>query len=287
MPISFLLLRTVNATVNVFPMKLNFSEPKIFTGGVDISNWSKLTLPDKKTALEKDWFVYFSFRSPSTGKLTKQPFIKAGVNKLKTKRERYAFLRTMKQALFQLLQYGFNPYEDNSDLEASLFSKEVETNNNSAIKEHQVIKVEKSAIVIPITEDSQTTSEPESTIAEAFKLTLELKVNMMNKNSFIKYKSKVGLFEKWLIENKYYENPISFITKKIVMEYLNSVLTRSSARNRNNSRTDIASMFQLLEDNELVVHNFVSKIPVLNLFQNETKPIRQNRRMIFLNVCKK
>ena len=29
-----------------------------------------------------------------------------------------------------------------------------------------------------------------------------------------------------------------------------NVLTRTSARNRNNSRTDIASMFQLLEDNE-------------------------------------
>ena len=87
MPLSFLLLRTVNATVNVFPMKLNFSEPKIFTGGVDISNWSKLTLSEKRAALGKDWFVYFSFRNPATGKLKKQPFIKAGANKLKTKRE--------------------------------------------------------------------------------------------------------------------------------------------------------------------------------------------------------
>ena len=76
MSISFLLLRSVNATVNVFTMKLNYSEPKIYTGGVDISSWSKLSKSEKEAALSKDWFVYFSFRNPETGKLKKQPFIK-------------------------------------------------------------------------------------------------------------------------------------------------------------------------------------------------------------------
>ena len=71
MSLSFLLLRTVNATVNVLTMKLNYSEPKIFTGGVDSSTWSSLTSQQKKTALSKDWFVYFSFRNPETGKLKK------------------------------------------------------------------------------------------------------------------------------------------------------------------------------------------------------------------------
>ena len=85
MSLSFLLLRTVNASVNVFTMKLNYSEPKIYTGGVAISTWSKLTIKEKNKALSKYWFVYFSFREPTTGKLKKQPFIKAGVNRLKTK----------------------------------------------------------------------------------------------------------------------------------------------------------------------------------------------------------
>ena len=66
-------------------MKLNYSEPKIYKGGVDISSWSRLTSAEKKKALSKDWFVYFSFRDPKTGKLKKQSFIKAGANKLKTK----------------------------------------------------------------------------------------------------------------------------------------------------------------------------------------------------------
>ena len=94
---------------------------------------------------------------------------------------------------------------------------------------------------------------------------------MMNKNSFVQYKSRIGLFEKWLKEQKYYKNGIDFITKKIVIEYLNEVLKRTSSRNRNNSRTDIASMFQLLEDNELIKDNFVRKIPVLKSVPKRNK----------------
>ena len=48
MPITSLLLQTVNTTVNVFDMKLNFSSPKIYTGGVLISEWSKLSKLQKK-----------------------------------------------------------------------------------------------------------------------------------------------------------------------------------------------------------------------------------------------
>ena len=49
-----LLLRTVHENVHDFKMKLNFSEPKIFTGGVSISDWSTLSKKEKEAALEKD-----------------------------------------------------------------------------------------------------------------------------------------------------------------------------------------------------------------------------------------
>ena len=45
----FLLLQRVHENVHVLPMKLNYSEPKIYTGGVDISSWSKLTTKEKKS----------------------------------------------------------------------------------------------------------------------------------------------------------------------------------------------------------------------------------------------
>jgi hypothetical protein len=34
--------------VHDLPMKLNYSEPKIYTGGVDINTWSKLSVKEKK-----------------------------------------------------------------------------------------------------------------------------------------------------------------------------------------------------------------------------------------------
>ena len=102
----FLLLQRVHENVHVLPMKLNYSEPKIYTGGVDIATWSKLTVKEKKASLKKPWYVYFSFRNPNTEKLERQPNIKAGANKFKTKKERYTFLKTMQQALLDFRAKG-------------------------------------------------------------------------------------------------------------------------------------------------------------------------------------
>ncbi|WP_405564743.1 hypothetical protein [Polaribacter sp. Asnod6-C07] len=263
-------------------MKLNYSEPKIYTGGVDISLWSKLSIKEKKASLEKPWYVYFSFRNSKTNKLERQPNIKAGANKLKTKGERYAFLRTMQQALLELLEYGFNPYQDNSSLEEAMFSSDNLTNSNKKSTKNQHLAIEKPTVEIikkePIVIEVE---QINTTISEAFEFTLDLKVNMMNKNSFVQYKSRIGLFEKWLKEKEYYKNTINFITKKIVIEYLNEVLKRTSARNRNNSRTDIASMFQLLEDNEIIKDNFVKKIAVLKSVpkRNKTYTSKQEKEI--------
>ena len=274
----FLLLQRVHENVHVLPMKLNYSEPKIYTGGVDISTWSKLTSKEKKASLEKPWYVYFSFRNPDSKKLERQPNIKAGANKLKTKRERYAFLKTMQQALLDLLQYGYNPYEDNSALENTMFSEEAIVSSRTAIVEQETIAKgqktiakEKETIAIEQKTIANKVDDCSISIKEAFELTLDLKINMMNKNSFVQYKSRIGLFEKWLKDKDYYDQAISFISKKIVIQYLNDVLKRTSARNRNNSRTDIASMFQLLEDNEEVKDNFVRKLPVLKSVPKRNK----------------
>ncbi len=97
-----------------------YSEPKMFTGGVNITEWKNLTKKQQSEALSKDWFVYFSFRDPQTGKLKRQPHIKAGVNKFRTKRERLSFLKTMKHNIIMMLERGFNPYADNTASEANL-----------------------------------------------------------------------------------------------------------------------------------------------------------------------
>jgi len=268
MPLKFLLLRAVHDNVHTFSMKLNYSEPKIYTGGVSISTWSKLTNKQKQEALDKPWYIYYSFRNPSSGKLERQPNIKAGANTHKTKRERFAFLKNMQQALLQLLQYGFNPYKDNTDLEESFLSKNSEF-KSKATKEGRTPPIPKEKTP---SNDSQTKSSQSSMlIKKAFEFSLDLKKEMMNPNSFVQYRSRIVLFEKWLKTKGYAKKGILEIDKKLVIEYLNTVLKRSSARNRNNSRTDIASMFQLLEDNEIIEHNFVRKIPVIKSVPKRNK----------------
>ncbi len=53
-------------------MKSNYSDPKIFTGGVDINAWSKLSQKEKNTALDKIVTSTYSSRNPNTGKLVRQ-----------------------------------------------------------------------------------------------------------------------------------------------------------------------------------------------------------------------
>lgn len=79
-----LLLQNVHENVHVFKMKPNYSEPKIYTGGVDINKWNKLSKEEQKAALEKDWYIYYSFRNPKTGKLERQNNFKGGINRSKS-----------------------------------------------------------------------------------------------------------------------------------------------------------------------------------------------------------
>ena len=106
----FLALQKVHDSVHDFEffedkttlMKKKFSEPKIFTGGVDIKDWNKLKKAEKEKALSKEWYVYYSFRQED-GKLKRMPNVKAGANRYNTKKERYEYLKTIKNALLFLL----------------------------------------------------------------------------------------------------------------------------------------------------------------------------------------
>jgi len=53
------------------------------------------------------------------------------------------------------------------------------------------------------------------------------------------------------------------INRRIAIQYLNYVLEKTSARNRNNTRTDLSAIFQLLVDNFIIDFNFMREIKVL------------------------
>ncbi|WP_232623084.1 tyrosine-type recombinase/integrase [Pareuzebyella sediminis] len=252
-------------------MKPNYSEPKIYAGGVDIYQWSSLSKKEQKEALQKSWYVYYSFRNPKTGLLVRQNPIKGGANRFRDKRSRYHILKQMQEALNIVLQEGFNPYQQNTKLieylENRLDPNKEEASNlkdraNDTPPDHANNKHC----------DTGNSNENSLSITKAFKIGMETKERVMGKDSFTKFKSRVGRFRKWMAENGIKEKQcIEIIDKKLVIRYLNSVLQNTSPRNRNNTRTDLGSLFQTLEDNDIIKNNFIRKINVLRAIPTRHK----------------
>ncbi|RCU58887.1 site-specific integrase [Oceanihabitans sediminis] len=247
-------------------MKPDYNEPKIYTGGVDINNWSKLTKKEQKTALSKPWYVYYSFRNPETGKLIQQKRIKASANSYKTRKERLAILKPIQRKLADILDAGYNPYlKDNSHVRDNLMGgrkivvkEEPKPIINDAPKTVEVIRaIPKETLQVK----DVAAKEENITIVEAQKLVLDTKEQVLNSNSFPKFKSRINQFYRWLYENGFKEtDSIDKINKKIVIQYLNQVLQKTSARTRNNARTDISTFIQTLIDNDVLHNNFVKEI---------------------------
>jgi integrase len=214
------------------PMKKKYSEPKIY---------------DAKGDLSKRWYVYYRFRNPETDQLQKMPSIYIGVNNFKTKEERLSMLISFQRNLSQLLKDGYNPFENNQ----VLYEKEIE--NISQLRSETTIE------------------EPKLTIRKAFEFALNLKRNVLKDTSIRGLNNRMNNFLDWIDTNHPKLKSIDQLTKKIVTEFLNSVLTNTSARNRNNFRADLSSLIQMLEENEIITVNFIKNIPVLNSIPKRNK----------------
>lgn len=207
-------------------------------------NYSEPKIYDANGNIAKRWYIYFSFRNPDTGLLVKQTPIYGGANNFKTKQERYEVLNAYCKSLKKLLEEGLSPYEDN----------------------------EKTLEAISEKTPLQTTPTKEDTpvaITDAFTTAITIKQSVLSKTSFPGFNSNVKRFEKWLLA-KGLANLLA-INKKTVIEYLNEVLENTSPRTRNNTRIDLGSLFQTLEDNEIIPENFIKKINVLKATPERNK----------------
>jgi integrase len=238
-------------------IKKNFSAPKIYNAHGDLS---------------KRWYVYFSFRDPQTGKLKRQQNIYGNVNLYKTKEERLSILSSFRRNLLNLLKEGYNPYEDNSELFDSNNKVTPITNpetNVSAVTTNKPNNDSLQSVVVP--ETGPDVIETKMTLSEAFSFALQLKVNIVSERTLKDYQNRVGNFLKWLTEHHPNIKTIDQLTKKLVLAFLNGVLLRTSARQRNNYRTELGSLMQTLEDNDVMTVNFMKKIPVLKSIPERNK----------------
>jgi hypothetical protein len=94
------------------------------------------------------------------------------------------------------------------------------------------------------------------TIKEAFEFALNIKKHSLNNTSYINFEGRINRFKKSFDESQ----PITLVTRKITNQYLNGILETSSPRNRNNSRIDLSSLFEVLANNEIIPDNFKKSI---------------------------
>lgn len=215
-----LFLKNVHENVHVLGIKSSFSEPKIYTGCIDPKQWSKLSKKEQVEALKKDWYVYWSFRDPVTGKLKCQPNIKAGANRYSTKRERYAHLKTLLLSLQFLLEQGFSPYADNSQLAALLSLDNISEQQNAPVA-HDFTSSGKTELLATNTYSiPQNVAVPDPILLGwALEEALSFKKNTLSPTSFSRFKSRVQQFLEWAHNNYGKQTTVSQLDKKLVMGY--------------------------------------------------------------------
>nr|WP_321226504.1 tyrosine-type recombinase/integrase [uncultured Psychroserpens sp.] len=243
--------------------KKNFSAPKIY-----VANGN----------LNKRWHVYYSYRNPESGKLQRMKNVYGGANRYNTKEDRLAILSVYRIKLLSLLREGFNPFEDNT--------KRYEERKDGKLNTSIGANSEKAKTVV----DSELVIAPKTDVlsyVQAFKKGLKYKEKLISDTTRRSYENRLKNFLLWV--EKYHPDlkAITDIDKKMVMDFLNHILDKTSPRNRNNYRTDLSSIMQSLEDNDIIQSNFIKKIPVLKSIPQRNKTYsEEEQKTIFEHLEK-
>ncbi|WP_431137375.1 tyrosine-type recombinase/integrase [Psychroserpens mesophilus] len=233
--------------------KKNYSTPKIYSANGN---------------LKKRWYVYYSYRNPESGILQRMKNVYGGANRYNTKEDRLIVLSIYREKLLSLLNEGFNPFEDNTARYENREDKSLNpVKNTNKVPEVQLIIDSKSSVL---------------SYKEAFIKGLKYKEKLINDTTRKGYENRLKNFLLWVEKNHPDLELITDIDKKVVMEFLNYILEETSPRNRNNYRTDLSSIMQALEDNDIISSNFIKNIPVLKALPKRNKTYsNQEQKAIF------
>ena len=228
--------------------------------------------------LKKRWYVYYSYRNPESGILQRMKNVYGGANRYSTKEDRLIVLSVYRIKLLSLLNEGFNPFEDNTSLYRDREDKKRKSITNTNVVKHNIIPEVDLMIESKVSILS---------CKEAFKKGLKYKEKLISDTTRRSYENRLKNFLLW-VEN-YHPNlkAITDIDKKVVMDFLNHILDQTSPRNRNNYRTDLSSIMQALEDNDIIPTNFIKKIPVLKSVPQRNKTYsKEEQKDIFEHLEK-
>jgi len=155
------------------------------------------------------------------------------------KSERLEYLKVIKTNLHDMLKNGFNPFDMDNSME-------------------EIVTL---------------------SIEEAFKFALNIKKQTQSGTTYTNYKARIKKFEMWLNKKGFEKRFITSINKKTITTYLNEILERTSARNRDNTRLDLSGLFQVLEDNDIISNNLVKSINVVGSVPVKNKPFSSQQEI--------
>ncbi|WP_452223520.1 tyrosine-type recombinase/integrase [Lacinutrix chionoecetis] len=251
---------------NAYDLKIkkNFSTPKIYNAKGDLT---------------KRWYVYFSFRNPETGKLKRMTPIYGDANAYKTKEDRLQVLTQYRKTIIKLLNQGFSPFENNIEAFENLKKPPTipEIIKEEPKPETPILKVVEEKIV----------EEPKMLVKEAFDFALNYKKKLVGVTTMRSYENRDDYFLRWLTKNYPELKTIDKLSKKLMLTFLNETLERTTARTRNNYRTELGAIFQVLEDNEIIESNFVKKINVLKSTPNRNKTYTDEQQQVIFEYLEK
>lgn len=212
--------------------------------------YSEPKIYDADGDLSKRWYVYFSFRKTAESALVRFPNNFYAAQYL-DKKDRLQWLKKIQRTLSILLKDGFDPYNPENK-----FEFDTEDNSNQSIE-------------------------------EAIKFALNIKKSTLAATSYKGLEGRILRFEKWLNENGFKNRLITTVNKKVVTSYLNEILIATSAKNRNNTRTDISSIFTVLADNDIIPDHFIHKVPVLKSTPEKNKSFTTEEEAKIFNYLDK
>ncbi|MDO1500342.1 site-specific integrase [Winogradskyella maritima] len=234
--------------------------------------YSKPKIYDAKGDLSKRWYLYFSYLDPETGKLKRCKNIYGKTNKYHTKEARYSILSTYRRQLLKLLKEGYSPFEDNSQrvnkdkkaIEMAEPTPTIEVENEpTEVKKIETSKKRPDGIT--------KTTHSEKTIKEAFDFALDLKESVVGFSTHRDYKNRAYQFMAWLEEYMPEIDYASQLDKSAINGFLNDLQLNASARNRNNHRTNLSALLQVMEDNDIIAHNYIKNIKPLKSIPKRNK----------------
>jgi len=110
----------------------------------------------------------------------------------------------------------------------------------------------------------------------AFDYALSIKKAHVAESTYKSYKSKVKLFTQWLKKEHFEMIDIKAINKSVGLQYLKTVLIKTSPRNHNNTLTDLSAIFSLLAAEDFIETNFFVSIKKIKTTSQRDKTFSKN-----------